>query len=123
MSSAAESRNVIRFILQIISQIADYKYQRRIWVNGEGPEVDSFDDTVNDYCPIGSYIVRAPEEYEISEVQLKALRLFHEKFEAFADDNDYPELFIDTPEWKEIMGLADKVLDAFGWSKETRKFV
>ncbi len=38
-----EKREILDFVIEIVSSIADKKYQKRIWIRGEGPEVDDFD--------------------------------------------------------------------------------
>jgi hypothetical protein len=40
-----------------------------------------------------------------------------DEFRIFADENDFPEEFIDTPEWAIIMDMAKDVLKAFNYSK------
>lgn len=33
--------------LRNISHISDKEYQKRVWIRGQGPECDDFDETVN----------------------------------------------------------------------------
>ncbi len=112
-----EKECILENLLNALGDITNLSYQKRIWILGEGPEVDSFDDAVNDYFQWGDIVVADPEMFGLTELQRQSLRIFHQSFDHFADDNNDPELFIDTPEWKEIMEMARKVLDAFGWKK------
>ncbi len=123
MYSSIEKRNIMELMLDTIGRMADEQYQWRIWVRGEGPEVDSFDEALDTYSPLQELVLGQPDTFGLTTSQFQSLREYQNKLSAFVDKNDFPELFIDTPEWKEIMVLADKVLDAFGWNKETRKFV
>jgi len=43
-------------------------------------------------------------------------------FDTFCDDNDYPEEFIDTLEWDNITKLAQEVLIAFNYQKDSQSF-
>jgi hypothetical protein len=40
-------RNIINQHLKNIHHISDKEYQKRVWIRGEGPECDDFDETVN----------------------------------------------------------------------------
>ncbi len=40
-----------------------------------------------------------------------------DEFRIFADKNEFPEEFIDTPEWANIVNLAKEVLKAFNYPK------
>ena len=42
---------------------------------------------------------------------------FLNEFRTFADENNYPEEFIDTPEWARITEMAKEVLKAFDYQK------
>lgn len=35
--------------IDIFTRISSKEYQKRIWIDGKGPEVDDFDDTVSDF--------------------------------------------------------------------------
>ncbi|MEX0962373.1 MAG: hypothetical protein WDZ28_05925 [Simkaniaceae bacterium] len=43
---------------------------------------------------------------------------FRKECKVFSDKNDFPEEFIDTPEWERIVHLAKNVLKAFDYKKE-----
>ncbi|GAB4191297.1 MAG: hypothetical protein Tsb0015_13110 [Simkaniaceae bacterium] len=58
------------------------------------------------------------EEYEINDEQYKLLVKFRDAFEIFSDENDFPEKFIDTPQWNNIVSMAKEVLQAFHYPKE-----
>lgn len=104
--------------LNNLKGIADKEYQERVWIKGLGPEHDNFTETVCDFFDLGEYIFANPEGYNITQEQHKLLLSFRDKFKAFADENDIPQKFIDTPEWKKITEMAKAVLEAFDYKKK-----
>ena len=119
----AEDKNEVRKtileeFLHVVCSISDKSFQERIWIRGEGPEVDDFTETVCDFFDLGECIFDRYEEYNLTEQQQEILEAFRKKFETFADNNDFPQEFIDTPEWEEIMHMAKEVLKAFNFQKK-----
>ena len=114
-----DKKYILNEHLRNISHIASKEYQKRVWVRGEGPEIDDFDETVCHFFDDGDPILKKYKEYNISENQHKLLIQFRKKFEDFVDgDRPYlPEEFIDTPEWELIMNFAKDVLKAFNYQK------
>ncbi|MBF8262977.1 MAG: hypothetical protein HW387_642 [Parachlamydiales bacterium] len=118
MNLSAEDRNyILSQFLRDISHISDKEYQTRIWIRGEGPECDDFDEAVCCYSSSAESIFEEYKAYGISDIQLHILKQFHEEFKKFWVDNDLPQLFIDTPEWTRITLMAKKVLEAFNYQK------
>lgn len=95
----------------------DEEYQRRVWVKGAGPESQAFDDAVCDFFDIGDPILNEYSEFGITSNQYILLKRFRDQFQTFSDENDLPEEFIDTPQWKSIMSMAKEVLAAFNYRK------
>ncbi len=67
----------LRRILEAIGDLADERYQERVWVRGEGPEVDSSTEAicrlVDDY-DLATFLAEAAEKAWVSKDQLTALR-------------------------------------------------
>jgi hypothetical protein len=103
--------------LRHLSHMQDKDYQTRIWIKNEGPECQAFDDAVCDFFDIGDPILDDYKSFGITEAQYKLLKKFRKEFKAFSDENDFPEEFIDTPEWERIVHLAKDVLKAFDYKK------
>ena len=101
--------------LNNINGISDKNYQRRVWINNEGPEWDDFVETVCHFFPDVDGILEHYREFGLTEEQYYSLKNFRDKFELFSNENDFPELFIDTPEWDEITKMAKEVLKAFNY--------
>ncbi|MEN9654289.1 MAG: hypothetical protein RL235_401 [Chlamydiota bacterium] len=110
-------KQIIEMFIRIIYHISDKDYQRRVWIRGEGPEVDDFDETVCHFSQEGDGIIEKYKDFGLTEHQCQILKNFREQFKAFYDENDFPEEFIDTPEWSKIMDLAKGVLRAFNFKQ------
>ncbi|MEL7432276.1 MAG: hypothetical protein AAGI90_07135 [Chlamydiota bacterium] len=114
-------KQILTSILETIECISDKSYQKRVWIEAKGPEVDDFDETCCHFFDLGECIFDKYEEYNLTEQQQKILDEFREKFESFNDGDDRPYLeadFIDTPEWEGIMKLAKDVLKEFDYKKQ-----
>ncbi len=112
-------KQILINILKVIKRISDKEYQKRVWILGEGPEVDDFDETCcnlfDDYdC---NSIIENYKDFEITEPQKKLLKKFRDKFRTFSDENFWPPEFIDTPEWAKITEMAEDVLKSFSHPK------
>lgn len=110
-------KQIIETFIRIIEHISDKDYQNRIWIRGEGPEVDDFDETCCHFSLEGDGIIENYKEFGLTEHQYQLLKKFRDHFQAFSDENDFPEEFIDSPKWAEIMSLAKEVLKAFNFQK------
>lgn len=96
--------------------ISNKSYQERVWIEAKGPEVHSFDEAVCDFFDLGEYIFDNYQGYNLTEAQQKILDKFRKIFKAFSEENDFPEIFIDTPEWADIMDMAKDVLKVFNYN-------
>ena len=115
--TAKEKEHIFQEFLREICHISDKEYQRRIWIRGEGPECDDFTEIVCRYSSAADWILEEPRDYGILGSQFTVLKKFHNAFEEFWQDNDLPQLFIDTPEWTKITLMAKDVLQAFGYQR------
>jgi hypothetical protein len=41
-----DRKQILASILETIKGISDKEYQKRVWIRGEGTEVDDFDETL-----------------------------------------------------------------------------
>jgi hypothetical protein len=104
--------------LKNISLIADKEYQRRVWIQGQGPELSDFHETVSRCFDIGDPILQNLQKYDFSEKQYLALLNFRNALEAFVQNHDSPAEFIDTPEWTHITEMAQEVIDVLNEDDE-----
>lgn len=112
-----DKKQILNGFLDIFTRISSKEYQKRVWVNGQGPEVDDFDDTVNDFFIECDPILENYKDFGIADNQYGILKKFQNEFRIFSDENNWPEKFIDTPEWENIMHLAREVLKTFNYQK------
>ena len=110
-------KDILNFVLKLVAAIADKEYQKRVWIRGEGPECDDFIETACHFSNEGNGVLEDYKDFGITESQYKTLKMFRDEFEAFSDENDFPEVFIDTPEWGRITEMAKEVLKAFNYQK------
>lgn len=112
-----DRKQIVYSVLNTIHGISDKEYQKRVWIRGEGPEVDDFDETCCNFFGDGDPLIKIYRDFEITENQYQVLKKFRDCFRAFSDANYFPEEFIDTPEWAKIMNMATEVLKAFNYEK------
>ena len=111
---------IIKFFLDNVYRISNKEYQKRVWIEGAGPECHDFDEAVNDFFDEGEPILNDRQGYGLSENEYRSLKKFYDAFRVFADNNDFPEEFIDTSEWAEIMNLAKEVLKSFDYPRKIK---
>ncbi len=113
MLSDEGRKAVVESLLDNLQSISDMSYIKRVWIEARGPEIDDYEETVNDYYSDVRDILSDWSYFGLTKDQYDSLCRFHAKFDAFIDNNHDPEFFIETPEWEEIMELAKTVLVAF----------
>ena len=109
---------ILNEFLRHLSHMQDKDYQARIWIKNEGPECQAFDDAVCDFFDIGDPILDDYKSFGITKAQYKLLKKFRKEFKEFSNENDFPEEFIETLEWKRIVHLAKDILKAFDYQKK-----
>ena len=114
-----DNKEFVMGLLGTIKDISDKEYQRRVWIRAEGWEVDDFDETVCCFFEDAEVVLEEPREYGLTESQCQILKNFSDQFEKFSDNNHQPEEFIDTPQWQEIMSLAEGVLKVFNYKADS----
>src|SRR5690348_4002732 len=101
MLTNENKKYVLNEYLRNIHHISDKEYQRRAWILGEPPGTD-FDEAVCQFIDIGDPILENYRDFSIKDDQYQVLKKFRDVFEAFADDNYWPPVFIETSEWADI---------------------
>ena len=117
LTNGDRKKQILASFLETIKGISDKKYQIRVWICGEGSECDDFTETVCHFGQEGDGIIEDYKDFGLTDAQLQLLTKFRDAFEAFADENDLPQEFIDTPEWETIMMMAKEVLKAFNYTR------
>ena len=106
---------ILKDFLRLISDISDKEFQMRVWIKGIGPECIDFDETCERFFIGGIDVIKNYKDYGITEHQHEILEEFKILFRKFSNDNDFPELFINSPEWQHVVDEAKKVLEAFNY--------
>ena len=109
-----DKKQIIETLIRMVDHISDKEYQKRAWIRGE--EAD-FDEAVCLFFGDGDPVLENYKDFGITEEQYKLLKKFSDEFRIFSDENDFPEEFIDTPEWKKITEMAKEILKAFHYKK------
>lgn len=115
--SDENKKQILEGFIDIFTRISSKVYQKRIWIRGEGPEVDDFDDTACDFFVECDSILENYTDFGITDSQYQILKQFRDKFRIFSDENNWPQKFIDTPEWGKIVEMAKEILRAFNYQK------
>ena len=111
-------------ILGAVRDLADAKYQERVWVRGEGPEVDSPTEALcrllDDY-DLPGFLDRAAREGWLADRRLAALEALAAALEG--DGRHGPDRSghdLSSPHWQRVRTLARKTLVTFGETSEAR---
>jgi hypothetical protein len=115
---ALDRQYILNEFLNNIAGISDKEYQKRIWIRAEGPECNDFDETACHFFQEGDGILEHYKDFGITDAQYQLLMKFRAAFRGFSDENDFPEEFIESPEWKKIMDMAKEILEAFQYQKK-----
>ena len=109
--------DILNLVIKKVGDISDKEYQKRVWIRGEGPECDDFDETACHFLHEGGGVLEKYKDFGLTENQYLLLKKLRDQFKAFSDKNDWPQEFIDTPEWGKIIEMAEDVLKAFNYKK------
>lgn len=119
MLTNEDRKYILNQFLINISGISDVEYQKRVWIQGKGPECDDFDETACHFFDDGDPIIENYKDYGITDKQYHLLVKFRNEFDAFCRGPALryylPQKFIETPEWEKIMEMAKEVLEAFNY--------
>jgi hypothetical protein len=108
----------LRRILDATRDLADERYQERVWARGEGPEVDSSTEALirlmDDY-DLAAFIAEAADKAWISNQQLAALRRLDAALarHTAGDQGRDDAARIASPEWRKTRQLAKATLESF----------
>jgi hypothetical protein len=109
----------LRRILDATRDLADERYQERVWVRAQGPEVDSSTEALvrilHDY-ELKVFIAEATDKAWVSNDQLAALRTLEnalERYVARDDRSSDDAVRIATPAWRRVRKLANAALETF----------
>jgi len=104
-----------RNLVSVISDLADARYQERVWVRGAGPEVDSMTETICrffDDCDVDGFLP-ASRGAILSADQQASLTTLRDTLDACHRQGKADDRWaIRQPGWSEIRRLAAEALHA-----------
>lgn len=109
-------RNVLAEIASLLVEFGDQSYQRRIWLEGAGPEVSCFADAAVGLisgCEIDQVLDVEWEQWGLPDAPRGPLREFRRRLGEFLEvsGSDPPvEALLADPEWQEVRVLAQRAL-------------
>jgi hypothetical protein len=115
-------------IAEAIRVLGDGSYQERVWVRGEGPEVDSSTEAISallDDYDLGGFLLASRRNGWLSKNQLSALQAFEAAISDYLardDDRTSDRGRIATPEWLALQQLARRTLHAFAPQQVSARF-
>ncbi len=116
MLTDKDKKQILESFLETIAGISDKEYQKRVWIQGKGPECDDFTETTCHFFEECDSILENPKEFKINKKQYNLLIKLKDKFNKFIKEpraGYLPQEFIDTPEWEKIVNFAKDVLTSF----------
>ena len=115
-------KDIMNAFMISFTKIIDKNYQQRVWIQGEGPECDDFTETVCELYEVGESVLDDYKTFNITDQQYHLLKKFMCEFRHFSCQNNYPEEFIDTMEWDHFINMAQEILVAFNYQKDSQSF-
>ncbi|MCF7806704.1 MAG: hypothetical protein K9M07_05010 [Simkaniaceae bacterium] len=114
-----DRKQILESCLETIEGIADKEYQKKIWIRGEGPEVDDFNETTCNFFQDGNGIIQNYKDFSLTHEQYQILRKFRDAFESFCSKYEVDnESMLNHPEWTKITEIANEVLKVFDYYKD-----
>lgn len=101
---------VLRRLTENLKDMSDIDYQKRVWLRGEGPEVDSYCEFVNTFYPDIENVLENFDDFNLTEQQRIQIARLYNEFDKFKHTYYDEYEFIDSQEWKEIRELAAETL-------------
>ncbi|MFZ4673932.1 MAG: alpha/beta fold hydrolase [Chlamydiia bacterium] len=96
--------------------MGDPVYQKRVWINCEGPECDSFEDSTGSFF---ENVDKVLNDTTISEKQYKLLNELKIELKSYCDipgrQYFFFDEYIDTPEWEQLRKKICFVLQSFNY--------
>ena len=116
-----EKKQIIESLIETISHAADKEYQRRVWIEGRGPECEDFDDFADIIIHENGALLKEHKSFGITKKQYSLLMDFQRQLKTFSRGigrDHLPRDFIDTQEWEGIVELSKEILHAFSFKKD-----
>jgi hypothetical protein len=104
----------LKKLISVVKDISDKEYQERVWLRGEGPEVDSWEEMIcrffDDYDG-DNFVDNHMAPAGLSENQQQSLRSFRDELDAYSEriKDDYSlQTILNDPDWQRIRDVTAK---------------
>ena len=117
MLTNEDKNQILISFLETIEGISNKNYQERVWIRGEGPEIDDYTESVCHFFDAGEQIISQYKDYEITDRQLSLLITLRDAIIDFNSNIRFglgPD-FIYSTKWSKITFIAKEVLNAFDY--------
>jgi hypothetical protein len=105
---------VVSSLLEKIAYLSDKNYQLKIWINREGPQVNSFDETVNFFYDLSEIVCEKYKTLNLSENQLTLLKNFQKVLDPFIEmEEEFSKEILNSCDSGALTKQAKEVLKAF----------
>lgn len=68
-----DRKQILESFLDNLYRISNKEYQKRIWIDGKGPECHDFDEAVCDFFQDGDGIIQNYKDFGVTDKQYKLL--------------------------------------------------
>ncbi len=125
-------KQILNSVLENIAGISDKEYQKRVWIKAEGPECDSYEQTIDFLFDDLEPMLKEYKKFDISENQYNFLMKFYKEIKEYDDIfafkldwyihpesraiSEAPSL--NSPEWEKVINAAKEVLKAFNYQEK-----
>jgi hypothetical protein len=109
----SNKKQILTTLIENIAHVADEEYQRRVWIEGRGPECEDFDEFTSYFFDESNAILEKYKDFNLTEIQHQVLEKFCRDLYNFFLYNYHPIEFVSDPAWKEIIETAKEVLREF----------
>ncbi len=103
-----------RFVADTIACMADRDYQIRVWARGEGPECDSFCESMNAFYDYMEIIYSEYKKYGLNDEDLNFLKNLEKKIDDFSEiaaQFDRDGDLINDLKWLEIVEISKEACE------------
>lgn len=106
-------------LINSIESLKDEEYQKRVWFRAEGPEVDSYEDSIIHFLTYSHHILNDPsainfigeDRYNLIKKLNKLIRMHLNSSQSKMEDVDCleEEELLNDPKWQDIIALTSEL--------------
>lgn len=109
-----KEKDIRNFILKLIREISDEEYQKRVWVEGKGPEVSSFAELISAFDEdLIEDLSQNYQKYGFTRPQFEKIQDLYQQVDDYTmsiPDDVLSEEIVSDPRWHQVRQFAKKFL-------------